>query len=337
MSFPSRPSSTNTAKPMDNSGPGNRTGVVVRPREDRLLLGISLVIAAALIFAVLDTNAKWLVVNGYPALEVVFVRYLVQLVIMLVWLVPIHRARAFKTANLGFEALRAMALLGTTAFNFFAMKYLPLTITGSLLFAAPIIVSVLSIPLLGEKVGWRRWVAILVGFAGVLVIIQPGGAGFHPAIFLSIAMAVSYALFNILNRKLAGVDSTHTQQLYAALIPSICLLPFAFSDWVWPANILDWSLILSIGLGGLVGHTLLTIAYRYADASILSPFIYPQVIFMALTSWLVFNQPPALTIYIGTPIVIASGFYIWWRERQLAAERKAGTTTGIDVQGKRGD
>ena len=301
--------------------PEPRRGTVVRPREDRLLLGIGLVITAAMIFAVLDTNAKWLVVNGYPSMQVVFIRYVTQLSVMLVWLLPSHGIEAFRTSNLKVEILRALALLGTTAFNFFAMKYLPLTITGSLLFAAPIIVSALSVPLLGETVGWRRWVAIFVGFIGVLVIIQPGGADFHPAIFLSIAMAISYAFFNIFNRKLAGVDSTQVQQLYVALIPSIGLLPFAFSGWVWPESVLDWVLILSIGLGGLVGHTLLTIAYRFADASILSPFIYPQVIFMALTSWLIFAQPPGLSIYLGTPIVVASGFYIWWRERQLAAER----------------
>jgi drug/metabolite transporter (DMT)-like permease len=307
---------------MTLSSPGKRRAAAVKPREDRLLLGISLVVTAALIFAVLDTNAKWLVVNGYPSLEVVFVRYVVQLAVMLVWLVPRYGVGAFRTASPRLEVLRALALLGTTAFNFFAIKYLPLTITGSILFASPILVSVLSIPLLGEKVGWRRWLAILAGFAGVLVIIQPGGAEFHPAMFLSLAMVVSYALFNIVNRKLAGVDSTHVQQLYVALVPTICLLPFAFWDWQWPTGPVDWILLLSLGLGGLVGHTILTIAYRYAEASVLSPFIYPQVIFMAVTSWLVFSQPPGLTIFIGTPIVIGSGIYIWWREQKLANARQ---------------
>lgn len=307
---------------MEPSGPGPKRGVAVKPREDRLVLGISLVITAAMIFAVLDTNAKWLVTHGFPSLEVTFMRYATQLGVMLVWLVPRFGIGAFRTANLKVEIFRSLALLGTTVFNFMAMKYLPLTITGSLLFAAPILVSVLSIPLLGEKVGWRRWLAIMVGFVGVIVIIQPGGTEFHPAIFLSIAMAISYAFFNISNRMLAGVDSTHVQQLYVALIPSFVLIPFAFSDWVWPTDLLSWTLMLSIGLGGLVGHTILTIAYRYADASILSPFIYPQVIFMAITSWLVFSQPPGLTIFIGTPIVVGSGIYIWWRERQVAAERK---------------
>lgn len=311
---------------MNSSDPGNRRGVTVRPREDRLVLGIGLVIAAALIFAVLDTNAKWLLVNGYPSMQVVFVRYATQLVVMLAWLLPAYGRRAFKTQSIKLEVFRALALLGTTAFNFMAMKYLPLTITGSLLFAAPIVVSVLSIPLLGEKVGWRRWLAILAGFVGVVVIIQPGGTEFHPAIFLSIAMAISYALFNISNRMLAGVDSTQVQQLYVALIPTFGLIPFALWDWVWPTGILDWTLLLSIGLGGLVGHTLLTIAYRFADASILSPFIYPQVIFMSLTSWLIFAQPPGVSIYIGTPIVIGSGIYIWWRERKLAAERRQART-----------
>ena len=307
---------------MASMGSGTRRSAPVKPREDRLLLGIALVVTAAAVFAVLDTNAKWLIVNGYPSLEVVFMRYATQLTAMLIWLLPKYGLGAFRTSRPGLEILRALALLGVTAFNFFAIRYLPLTITGSLLFAAPIITSILSVPMLGEKVGWRRWVAIFVGFAGVLVIIQPGGASFHPAIFLSIGMAISYAFFNIFNRMLAGVDTTETQQLYVALLPSFLLLPVAFTDWVWPQTTLDWALMLSIGLGGLLGHTILTIAYRFADASILSPFIYPQVIFMAITSWLIFSQPPGLSIYIGTPIVLGAGFYIWWRERQVALARR---------------
>ena len=310
---------------MDIPSPGSnpRRGAAVKPREDRLILGIVLVLAAAAIFAVLDTNAKWLVVNGYPSLEVVFMRYIVQLGVMLAWLVPRYGAAAFRTANPKLEVLRALALLGTTAFNFFAIRYLPLTVTGSILFATPILVALLAIPLLGEKVGWRRGIAIAAGFAGVLVIIQPGGTEFHPAMFLSLAMVLSYALFNIVTRQLAGVDSTHTQQLYVALIPTIGLIPFAFWDWVWPSDPLSWTLMLSLGLGGLFGHTLITIAFRYAEASILTPFLYPQVIFMAVSSWLVFSQPPGLSIFIGTPIVIGSGVYIWWREQKLANGRQA--------------
>ncbi len=307
---------------MDYPSPGGKRGAVVKPREDRLLLGISLVVTAVAIFATLDTSAKWLVVNGIPSFEVIFVRYGFQLPLVLALLLPRYGPEAFRTANLKLEILRALGLLGATSFNFFAIRYLPLTITGSILFASPILVSLLSIPMLGEKVGWRRWIAILAGFVGVLVIIQPGGTGFHPAIFLSLAMVVSFALFSIFNRMLAGVDAPIIQQLYSALIPTVCLVPFAFWEWVWPSDPLTWIILMSTGVTGLIGHLILTIAYRYAEASVLAPFVYPQVLFLTISSWLVFNEPPGLSIYIGAPIIVGSGLYIWWREQQVAEERR---------------
>ena len=306
---------------MVSSGSGTRRAAV-KPREDRLLLGISLVIAAVFLFAALDSSAKWLALSGIPPQEVIFVRYGTQLVLMLMWLAPRYGFEAFRTANLKLEIFRALGLMGTTTMNFFAVKYLPLTITSAMLFATPIMTSILSIPMLGEKVGWRRWVAILVGFIGVLIIIQPGGAAFHPAMLLLVVMIFCYAFYNIFNRKLAGVDSPMIQQVYSALIPTLLFLPFVFWDWQWPTNSIDWAVFLSLGLSGVAGHIMLTVAYRYAEASVLSPFVYPQVIFASISSWLVFAQPPGLSIYIGAPIVLGAGFYIWWREREVAVERK---------------
>lgn len=308
---------------MTPSGSGTRRGAVVKPREDRLVLGITLVISAVALFAVLDSSAKWLALAGIPPHEVIFMRYAMQFVFMLIWLVPRYGAEAFRTANLKLEVFRALGLMGTTAMNFIALAYLPLTITSAMLFATPIVTSILSIPMLGEQIGWRRWVAIVIGFGGVLIIIQPGGADFHPAMFLLLVMIVCYAFYNIFNRKLAGVDSPIIQQLYSAMIPTAIFLPFIFLGWKWPETALDWAVFLSLGIGGLAGHIMLTIAYRYAEASVLSPFVYPQVIFASIISWLVFAQPPGVSIFIGAPIVLGAGFYIWWREREVALERKA--------------
>ncbi len=308
---------------MYSSGPASRRGIVVKPREDRLLLGITLVVSGICLLTSLDTSAKWLALKGVPPTEVIFIRYAVQLVLMLFWLVPIYGTGAFRTANLKLETFRALGLMGATAFNFFAVKYLPLTVTSAIMFSSPILVAVLSIPMLGERVGWRRWIAIFAGFVGVLVIIQPGGTEFHPAMFLSLAMVVCYSLFSIFNRKLAGVDSPIVQQLYSALIPTACILPFVFWDWHWPSDLITGLILFSTGVTGIIGHVMLSVAYRYAEASALAPFIYPQMLFMALSSWLVFNQPPGLTIYVGAPIVIGSGIYIWWREREVAEGRKS--------------
>jgi drug/metabolite transporter (DMT)-like permease len=167
-------------------------------------------------------------------------------------------------------------------------------------------------------VGWRRWLAILVGFAGVLIIVQPGTEAFHPAVILSLITAVFSALYNLLTRKLAGVDSTTTQQFYAAAVATICIAPFSLGGWTWPHDVVGWSAFIGIGVAALIGHLFITTAHRYAPASVLAPFGYLQIIFMTASSWLIFNQPPTMWLFIGAPIVIGSGLYIWLRERQLA-------------------
>jgi drug/metabolite transporter (DMT)-like permease len=118
-------------------------------------------------------------------------------------------------------------------------------------------------------------------------------------------------------RRLAGVDTTNTQQLYAGLVATIGVAPMAFLDWTWPEGRLAWTLFLAMGVFGWLGHQMLVIAHRYAPASFLAPFIYVQLIFMTASSWLVFSQPPSVWILAGAPVVMASGFYIWWRERAL--------------------
>ena len=292
----------------------------IKPREDRRFLGIGMVLLAYLTFTGIDTSAKWLVINGMPSLQVVFSRYAVQLVLVLAWILPTYGLAAFKSNALGLEITRAVMLLLATIFNFFAIAYLPLTVTASILFTMPLILCALSIPLLGETVGWRRWVAILVGFIGVLVIIQPGGSGFHWAMLLSLVSVSVYALYNIISRKLAGVDPTHTQQLYSALVATVCIVPFAFLEWMWPRDPVEWTAFLIMGALAAFGHLLLTVAHRMAEASVLAPFVYPHIIYMTAASWLVFGQAPDIWIFVGAPIVIGSGLYIWLREKQLSVK-----------------
>lgn len=309
---------------MPQTGPRARRTAEIKPREDRRLLGIMMVMGAFLLFTGIDTSAKWLVLSGLPSMEVVFARYSVHLVILAAWFLPAFGTQVFHTNAPVLELGRALVLLASTIFNFFAVKYLPLTVTGSIIFASPILLSVLSIPLLGESIGWRRWLAIFVGFVGVLIIVQPGGASFHPAMLLSLGAVTSYALYNIANRKLAGVDSPYAQQMYAALLATLFLLPFAFSGWVWPSDPASWVAFFAMGVCGAAGHLLLTIAHRYAEASTLAPFVYPQILYLAASSWLIFNEPPDIWIFVGAPIVIGSGLYIWLRERQLGKRPSPG-------------
>ena len=291
----------------------------IKPIEDRRLLGISLMLGAYFCYTVIDSCAKLMTQAGLPTMEVVFVRYAGQFILVLAFFLPQRGLRTLATTrNLTVEVARGLCLLGSTIANFLALVYLPLTVTSAISFTMPLILCALSIPLLGETVGWRRWAAIGVGFLGVLVIVQPGTEAFHPAVILSLITALFAALYNLLTRKLAGVDSTTTQQFYAATVATVCIAPFSLGGWVWPQDAMTWALFVCIGAAALVGHLLVTTAHRFAAASVLAPFGYLHIIFMTASSWLIFNQPPDIWIYVGAPIVIGSGLYIWLRERKLA-------------------
>jgi drug/metabolite transporter (DMT)-like permease len=289
----------------------------IKPIEERRLIGIGLALFGYLMFSVIDSCAKWLSLSGMPAMEVVFVRYAGQFLLVLALFAPVRGARLVVTRRPWIEIVRGLCLLGSTICNFIAITVIPLTVTASIGFTMPLILCALSVVLLGEKVGWRRWLAILVGFIGVLIIVRPGTDAFHPVMLLSLAGVTMAAFYFMLTRKLAGVDSAMTQQFYAAGVATLAVAPFAFGGWTWPSGV-NWIPFCLIGAAALSGHQAITVAHRFAPASVLAPFNYSLIIFLSLSSWLIFNQPPDGWIFAGAPLVIGSGLYVWLRERQLA-------------------
>jgi len=289
----------------------------VAPREDRRLLAIGLICLALLGFSALDTSAKWLVLHGIPTTEVVFVRYLVHLLLVVAVAVP-SGERFVRSRGLGPVVLRGLFLLGSTVLNFFALGFLPLTMTSAIMFTSPLWVCMLSIPLLGESVGRHRWAAIAVGFAGILVAMQPWSGALHWAVALSFGATLCGSLYSIFTRRLAGRHSTATQQFYAGLVATVGMAPFALSDWAWPGDPVSWAAFAALGCFGWAGHQVLIIAHRFAPASALAPFTYTQIVWMAASSWLIFAQPPDGWMLVGVGIVVASGLYIWLRESRLA-------------------
>ena len=268
-------------------------------------------------FTLLDSSAKWLVTTGMSPWAAVFARYAVHLAIVAALILPAQGMRSLASHAPLTETLRAALLLASTMCNFLAVSYLPLTLTSTIFFTIPIFVTVLSIPILGEQVGWRRWAAVSVGFVGILIVTRPWTADFHWAMGLSICAAFCASIYQILTRLLAGVDSTNTQQLYAGLVATLGIAPLAWLNWQTPEGGLAWVLFLTMGIFGWLGHQMLTVAHRYAPASLLAPFVYVQLLFMTASSWIVFSQPPTVWILAGAPVVMGSGFYIWWRERKL--------------------
>lgn len=268
-------------------------------------------------FSLMDTSAKWLVGAAIPALQVAWLRYFVHFSCNIIIYLPRHGRSIAHSNSPGMQLIRATFLLTSTALNFTAMQYMPLTITIAIFFVTPLAVCLLSIPMLGEQVGIKRLAAVLIGFLGVMVIVQPWSAAFDPHVFISIAAMLCASGYFIMSRMAAGKDSNATTQFYVSGIAAVVLAPFAIYLWVWPDSWQAWGLIIFLGSMGMFGHSLLSHAHQLAEASVLAPTIYSQAVFIALLSWLVFNQPPDGKTVLGTCIIIGSGLFIWFRERQI--------------------
>jgi len=279
------------------------------------LTGIGLISLCYLLFALLDGSAKYLV-QTVPVMVVVWLRFLTHALLASALLLPLRGRALVRTRHLRWHVLRGLMFCCMTGMNFWALQFLQLTITASIFFTVPILVALMSAPLLGEKLDARRWAAILVGFAGVLVIVRPGSAAFHPAMLLSMVNAVIYAAFNLMTRKLAAYDSPETIQFLPAVVASVVLAPFALAAWQSPQGWLEWTLLCLMGVFGGTGHYLLAVAHRYAPASTLAPFLYQQILYMALFGYLVFGSVPDAAVWAGAAIVIASGLYLFTRERR---------------------
>ena len=279
------------------------------------LTGIGLVSLTYLLFSLLDGSAKWLV-GSMPVIMVVWLRFVMQVVIAGAVLLPVRGLALVRTSHLKWHALRALMFVAMTGINIWALQYLQLTVTSSISFAAPIIIGLASALLLGEKLDRGRWAAIIAGFAGVLVIVQPGSAHFHPAMLASVVNAVLYAMFMMMTRRLAAYDSPETIQFLPAVGASLLLTPFALAAWEWPETGLEWTVACLLGVLGGTGHYLLALAHRYAPASVIAPFLYQQVVYMALFGYLVFGDVPSGAVWVGATFVIGSGLYLFSRERR---------------------
>jgi len=277
-----------------------------------VLLGAAILLHVVLISAQVNTA------SGLPVLQVVWLRFLFHAVFSTALLAPKFGSGLLRTRRPKLQILRAAFLPVMTGLNFWALQYLQLAETGAIQFSVPIIIALFAAPLLGERMDRARWAAIGVGFLGVLIIVRPGTQAFHPALLLAIANAVLYALFNLLTRQLAAHDSPEATQFFSSLGATLAITPFALAAWQAPPGALQWLILCLIGIAGGLGHYFLALAHRYAPASVLGPFLYQQIIWMVLLGYLVFGDVPDAAVVLGAAVVIGSGGYLLWRERERA-------------------
>lgn len=287
-------------------------------RENRPDRAIGIVLFSFLLFTGLDTVARYLALAGLHPAQIALMRSGVHLAIVVAIFLPREGWDIIRTRRPGIQLIRGIALMLTTVLNFYAVRELPIATTIAIIFAMPLIVCLLAWPILGERVGPRRLIAVATGFGGVLIITDPWGGGFHPAMFYSLAAAAAAALYFTLTRLVAGEDTAITSQFFVGLVATAGMLPLGLGAWVPPESTLQWGLLVLAGVLGFVGHLLITVANRFAEASVIAPMIYSQMVYAIVLGWIVFGDLPNQTTFLGSAIVIASGLYIWLRERRLA-------------------
>jgi drug/metabolite transporter (DMT)-like permease len=280
------------------------------PRPDRrVLLGILLMCAAGMLFPVMNGLVQVLS-RTYPSEQVIWARNTGHLLIVLAVVVPRFGPAVLRTVRPAAQIIRSTVLLMSTAMFFFGVKHLPLAVAGSISQMTPFFVTLLAWPILGERIRPARLVAVLVGFLGVLVVIRPGTDVFHWASLLVVGSAACYAIYQVFTRRVAGLDRPETSVMYSALVGTLVMsavVPFA---WKTPESLLDAAMLCCLGALGASGHYCVARALTYAQANIVAPFQYWQIIGSVVVGYAVSGLMPDLGTWIGAGIIVCAGVFI---------------------------
>lgn len=281
-------------------------------RDDRVGLGLAYGAAGMLLIAIMDTIVKWLSGN-YPVSEILVFRNFFGLLPLLVVLAFTGDRQSLRSPQPFLMCLRAFFALGAGFLFFAALRHIPLADAFALAFTSPLFITALSVPLLGERVGFHRWSAVILGFAGTLLILRPTGQSFEPAALLVIGAAFCYAMVMLLTRKLAPRNSTLSMMIWTAVISLAILAGIAPFEWVTP-SLPDFLLLSAVGLIGSAGMFLVGQGYRYAPAAVIAPLDYTVLLWGVLFGWLLWQELPDHYVWTGAAVVAASGIYIVQRE-----------------------
>ncbi len=286
--------------------------------SDAVRAGIMLALVVGIIFTSLDAANKHLTAS-YAVVQVVWARYFFQMLLvpLIVGRVGVRSVARSKRPLL--QVVRSLFLVCASGAMVTALHFIPMAEASIIAKTGPLIVTALAIPLLGERVGARRWTAVAVGFIGVLIIIRPGFGTAHWAMFLPLFSTTCFALYQITTRKLAAVDPPITTFLYSGVVGAVVLTAIVPFFWTAP-DTAGWALMAGVGLSSGFGHYLLIHAYRRAQASVLAPFSYVSIIWATVFGYLVFGDFPGDTTFIGAAIIVASGGFVFYRESVVKRE-----------------
>ena len=282
-------------------------------RADRPFKGIALILASTIFLGCSDVTAKYLAAS-LPPIEITWIRFLVFALIMTPAMIPGSPLYALTTNRPKLQFMRGATVLGSSLFFITGLSFLPIAEASATGFVAPLFVTALAIVFLGEKVGLRRWIATAVGLVGVLIILRPGTSAFHPAAFFPLVSALAWACTLIMTRMLSGTERAITTMTYSSIagvaILSL-LVPFVWVTPTWQAVAFG----VFIGIASTAGQWIVVLAFRYADASVLAPFSYLQLMWVSTLGFFVFGEIPDVWTVTGAAFIVASGLYTAHRER----------------------
>ncbi|HET7868605.1 MAG TPA: DMT family transporter [Burkholderiaceae bacterium] len=298
------------------------------PGVQRPLAGVALILLTTLCFAALDTSAK-LLGTVVPVLVMLWARYTVQAVAMGAWFAGTRRLGLLRSVHPRFQLVRGLLLLGVSAMSYLGLRDMPVAEFTAVVMLTPVIVTVLAALVYAEHVSPLRWALVAGGFAGALVILRPGSGLFGWVALFPALGALGYAAFQLLTRRLAGLEHPLTTHFHTGLIGSLaCLLGLVVMHAIWGVRLdhvvaADAGLLLLLGLLGTVGHLLLILAFGMAPISLLTPFTYMQIFFAALAGGGVFGHVPDRWAVAGMAVVAGCGAAaVWLNARESQAPHR---------------
>lgn len=295
-------------------------------------LGALSALAATAFFSLNDTAIKFLS-TGYALHQVVLIRAIIAAALLLAIIVPLEGGfGVLKTRRIGMHLIRGFCVVFANMTFFIGLSVLPLADTVAVFFISPLIITALSVVILGEKVGPRRWLAVCAGLLGVVIMVRPGSDQFQIALLLPVLAAVAYAFLHILTRKIGATESAATMSVYIQLTFIVVsgviglalgqgqlagkggpLFEFMLRGWSWP-DTRDWWILGLLGVSSAFGGFFISQAYRLAQASVIAPLEYTAMPMAIIFGILFFDEWPELTSWIGMSLIIGAGLFVFWRE-----------------------
>jgi len=283
--------------------------------------GITAITLGVFLFSLADGFGKWFGMAGYHTTQIVFFRYLFGLVpvAVVIWY---EGFLALRTQRPFAHVMRGVMMFCALSLFFRGLRDVPLAEGIAVAFSAPLFVTAMSVPVLGEKVGPQRWAAVLVGFVGMLVMLRPGSAAFRFDSLFILASAFSFASVMLFTRRLSRTETNASMYTFSTITAGLCTVPFLTVTWITPQGG-HWWLFMLLGLIGGIASFLMIIAYRNAPAAVNAPFDYTALIWSTIVGWLVWQETPDRMVLLGALIVVAAGVFITYRETRKQRQKAA--------------